>query len=265
MKILTLGDSWTLGVGSTDPATMSWPAQMATKYNVEVVNLGHYGCNQSSARAGINELLKRPNYDYVVFALGSARDVELLDHGLWRMISAWSESPYEIDRAYFDLHHTLNDVQYTIYTVFNFINAVKAIGVPCYITGLSFHPAQYRTELRWVNKFNITDFPPETIGISAPAFLQLNQTIKTMHRYNLQFQPEYFDDVVDTYLFAPETREKYGYTYRQFNKHPGDVDYKNDPEYQEENEFKFMMSPDDRGYAALADYFAGKIGLNSTN
>ena len=209
MKILTLGDSWT-----AEPN--AWPTKLQEKYDVEVVNLAHSGCNQSAARVGINELLKNANYDYVVFALGSARDIEVLDHGLWRMISAWDQSPYQIDQAYFNLHHTLNDVQYTIYTVFNFINAIKAFDVPCYITGLSLHPAQYRTELRWVNKFNLTDFPPETIGISPRAFLQLNQYIKFMHRYNLQSQPEYFTDVLDTYLFSEDTRQKYGYSYRQY-------------------------------------------------
>lgn len=256
MRILTLGDSWTAGADS-------WPAKIQEKYNVDVVNLAHAGCNQSAARTGINELLKNPDYDYVIFALGSARDIEVLDTGLWRMISAWAESPHEIDRAYYELHHTLNDVQYTIYTVFNFINAMKSFGIPYYITGLSLHPAQYKTELRWINKFNLTDFTPETIGISPRAFLQLNQYIKSMHRYNLQAQPEYFDDVLDTYLFTQETRDKYGFTYRQFKTHPDDVEYKNDPEYREENEFKFMGRPDNLGYTALADYFASKIGLIS--
>jgi hypothetical protein len=257
MRILVLGDSWT-----AEPN--SWPAKLQEKYNVKVVNLAHAGCNQSAARVGINELLKNSNYNYVIFALGSARDVELLDHGLWKMISAWTGSQLKVDNAYSEMHHTLNDVQYTIYTVFNFINAMKSFGIPFYITGLSLHPAQYTTELQWINKFNLTDFPPETIGISPRAFLQLNQYIKSMHRYNLQAQPEYFDDILDNYLFAPETRAKYGYTYRQFKEHNGDVDYKNNPDYQEQNDFKFMGKPDDRGYTALADYFAGKIGLIST-
>lgn len=256
MRILTLGDSWTAGADS-------WPAKLQERYGVEVVNLAHAGCNQSAARVGINELLKKSRYDYVIFALGAAQSVELLDTGLWRMISPWANSPHAIDQEYSKLSHSLNDVQYTIYTVFNFINAIKAFNVPCYITGLSLHPAQFRTELRWINKFNLTDFPPETIGISPRAFLELNQYIKSMHRYNLQAQPEYFDDVLDTYLFAEETREKYGYTYRQFKTHPDDTDYKNDPEYQEQNEFKFMGRPDERGFTALADYFAGKIGLSS--
>ncbi len=38
MNILTVGDSWTEGIGSSNLQTKSWPAQMAKKYNLK--------CNQ---------------------------------------------------------------------------------------------------------------------------------------------------------------------------------------------------------------------------
>jgi len=37
MRILTLGDSWTHGPSNNDPPDISWPSQMASRYNVEVV------------------------------------------------------------------------------------------------------------------------------------------------------------------------------------------------------------------------------------
>ena len=55
---------------------------------------------------------------------------------------------------------------------------------------------------------------------------------------NLKLQPEYFNDVFADYFKDPAVKEKYGYQHNKFKGHP-----------------------DDLGYAALADYFAGKIGL----
>jgi hypothetical protein len=140
--------------------------------------------------------------------------------------------------------HSWNDVQQTILLAFWFMHSVKALGIPLYITGLSLHPSQYQTEMNWIlNYENDRDFrslniPLEDFDIGVADLDRKLKSLHAIHKTNLQTQPEYFTDVVKTYLMRAETEKQYGYQYRSFKGHP-----------------------DDAGYHALADYFAGKIGL----
>jgi hypothetical protein len=65
------------------------------------------------------------------------------------------------------------------------------------------------------------------------------QSLKAIHFANLKLQPEYLYDICQSYFFNLDTQQKYGYSHKPFKGHPNDL-----------------------GYLALADYFAGKIGLN---
>jgi hypothetical protein len=83
MRTLTLGDSWTYGEESSDPATMSWPAQMSKNYNIEVVNLGRSGSSlERACRIGIEELCRNRDYDFVVLPLVPLNRTEILKYGL---------------------------------------------------------------------------------------------------------------------------------------------------------------------------------------
>jgi len=244
MKILTLGDSWTAGVNSSDPVTMSWPAKMARKYNVEVVNLARSGgSNQRAARIGIEELCRDSNYDYVIFPLAPAGRTEILKTGKYHQI--WPSASYSpLDKIYNDFWHPWNDVQNTIMLCFYFMHSVKNLNIPLYVTGLSLHPSQYAKELYWItdynndNDFNRLGMPLNDFNIGIKDLDRKLKSLYAIHNKNLAIQPDYFDDVIDNYFFQESTQKKYGYSYAEFNGHP-----------------------DDAGYTALADYFADKIGL----
>lgn len=248
MRILTLGDSWTYGSNEygLDPATISWPAQMAKKYNVEIVNLARRGSsNQRASRVGIEELCRDSNYDYVIFPLAPAARTEILKIGKWQQI--WPNSGINTtiaDKVFTDFWHPWNDVQATIHLAFYFIHSVKTLGIPLYITGLSLHPNQYKTELDWILNyqndcdFNSLKIPLAELNIGINDLDRKLKTLKAIHLLNLKLQPEYFDDALADYFKDPVVEKKYGYCYNQFQGHPNDL-----------------------GYAALADYFAGKIGL----
>ena len=244
MRILTLGDSWTYGSDSSDPATMSWPAQMARKYNVEVVNLGRGGSsNQRAARIGIEELCRDTNYDWVIFPLAPASRTEILNVGKWHQV--WPNHMIDpLDRMYAELWHPWNDVQQTIMLSFWFIHSVKSLGVPLYMTGLSLHPIQYAHELSWINgykdncDFESLGMPLQEFDIGIKDLDRKLKSLRAIHQKNIQEQPEYFNDVIETYFFDQNIQKKYNYSKNAFTGHP-----------------------DDAGYLALADYFANKIGL----
>jgi hypothetical protein len=250
VRILTLGDSWTYGSNECglDPAEISWPAQMAKKYNVEVVNLARGGSsNQRASRIGIEELCRDPNYDYIIFPLAPASRTEILKLGKWHQI--WpGMGPHKgtssIDKIYTDFWHEWNDIQNTIMLSFYFIHSMQALGIPLFISGLSLKPSQYAEQLGWIlnykndNNFNSLNMPLDEFDISINDLDRKLKSLKAIHSKNLEVQPEYFNDVIKSYFFNPEIQKKYGYRLNQFKGHP-----------------------DDAGYAALADYFAGKIGL----
>lgn len=244
MRILTLGDSWTYGANEygLDPAVISWPAQMSRKYGVEVVNLGRGGSsNQRAARIGIEELCRDPNYDYVIFPLAPASRTEILKLGKWHQI--WPKSPIDdVSKLFTKFWHSWNDVQQTIMLSFWFIHSIKALNIPLYVTGLSLYPSQYCNEIQWImnykndNNFRSLGMPLEDFNIGISDLDRKLQSLKAIHNKNLTLQPDYFNDVITSYFMLPEIQEKYGYEY-------------------------FGGHPDTAGYLALADYFAGKIGL----
>jgi hypothetical protein len=247
MRILTLGDSWTYGSNECDldPTVISWPAQLAKKYNIEVVNLARGGSsNQRAARIGIEELCRDSNYDYVIFPLAPASRTEILKLGKWNQIWPGKGSTRSIDKIYTDWWHEWNDVQQTIMLSFYFIHSVQAMGIPLFMSGLSLHPSQYTKELSWIlnykndNDFNSLNMPLAEFNIGINDLDRKLRSLKAIHFANLKLQPEYLYDIYQSYFFNPDTQQKYGYAYKTFTGHP-----------------------DDAGYLALADYFAGKIGL----
>ena len=105
-------------------------------------------------------------------------------------------------------------------------------------------PSQYKKELDWILNYknnydyNSLQMPLEELNIGVKDLDRKLKTLKAIHLSNLKIQPDYFNDVVADYLFDSVTQTKYGYNYKKFSGHPND-----------------------QGYTALADYFAGKIGL----
>lgn len=246
MRILTLGDSWTYGANSSSPATMSWPAQMSKKYGVDVVNLARKGSsNQRAIRIGIEELCRDPYYDYVVFPLGPACRTEVLKNGKYYQIWPNTDTtPY--DRIFTEFWHPWNDVQQTIMLSFWFMHSLKALGIPLYMTSLSLYSQQYENEIRWItdykndNDFNSLKMPLSDFNIGIADLDRKLKSLRAIHNTNLKEQPDYFTDVIANYLMKETVQIQYRYEYEQFYGHP-----------------------DDNGYAALADYFANKIGLSS--
>jgi len=250
MRILTLGDSWTHGSNEygLDPAVVSWPAQMSRKYGVDVVNIARGGSsNQRAVRIGIEELCRDPNYDYVVFPLAPAARTEILKLGKWHQI--WPgrgkhAGVTPIDNIYTEFWHAWNDVQNTIMLSFYFIHSVQALGIPLFMSGLCLQPLQYAEQMSWIlnykndNDFRSLNMPLEEFNIGISDLDRKLRSLKAIHSANLKLQPEYLYDVYQSYFFNPNTQQKYGYSYKTFKGHP-----------------------DDAGYLALADYFAGKIGL----
>jgi hypothetical protein len=112
------------------------------------------------------------------------------------------------------------------------------------MTGLSLRPLQYRNEMSWIqnykddNNFNSLNMPLQDFNIGIKDLDRKLKSLRAIHKTNLETQPEYFTDVINTYLRRPEVEKQYNYQYRVFKGHP-----------------------DDAGYHALCDYFASKIGL----
>jgi hypothetical protein len=248
MKILTIGDSWTFGEGSSDPVTKSWPAQMAKKYGVEVTNLARSGCsNQRAFRVCIEEICRNPDYDYIVFPLCCPDRLEVLDHGKWQQI--WlnddtGQTNSKFERFFTELWHPWGDLQNLIMMSFYFMHSIKSMDIPLYMTGLSLHPDLYSKELSWItdydndNDFRKISMPLDDLNIGIRDLDRKLKSLRAIHEKNLQVQPEYLNDVISNYFMTAEISAKYGYSYKKFKGHP-----------------------DDNGYHALCDYFASKIGL----
>ena len=237
MRILTLGDSWTFGAESSDPATMSWPAQMSRKYNVEVVNLARSGSsNKRAMRIGIEELCRDSKYDAVVLPLGPASRTEVLINGKWRQVWPGANTKgNELDRIYTESWLPWNDVQETIIQTFYFVQAVRSFGIPVYVFGLSLNPYQYINEISWItnykddNDFNSLGMPLQDLNIGIKDLDRKLKSLRAIHKKNLEVVPEYLNDIT---TLVP-------YTCRAPGGHPNDD-----------------------GYAMLADYFAEKIGIS---
>jgi hypothetical protein len=245
MKILTIGDSWTYGDNSTDPATKSWPAQLANNYGVEVVNLARSGSsNHRAARIGIEELCRDPDYDLVIFPLAPANRTEVLSKGKWHQVWPNCNRSDPIDKLYTELWHPWGDIQQTILLSFWFIHSLKALNIPLYMTGLSLHPALYKSEISWItnynndNDFNSLGMPLSEFDIGTNDLDRKLKSLKGIHTANLKEQPDYLYDVVHNYLLDSSTQIQYNYKYSRGH-------------------------PNDAGYYALSEYFANKIGLTT--
>lgn len=248
MKILTLGDSWTYGCESSDPATKSWPAQMAKKYGVEVVNLARPGSsNQRAVRIGIEELSRNSNYDWVVFPLAPAPRTEILKQGKWHQI--WPERKIRADtleQIYFEFWHPWNDLQYTMHLCLQFLAVVKFFGPKLLITGLSMVTSDYKPQLDWIlNYRNDCDFerlkmPLKELNIGIKDLDRKLQCLKAMHETICSQQPDYLYDLIGLYLETADVKRKYG---------PG--------LWAKEGH------PNDQGYLALADWFANRLNLQA--
>lgn len=245
MKILTIGDSWTYGSESSDPTTKSWPAQMAKNYGVEVTNLARGGSsNQRAMRIGLEELCRNNRYDYVIWPLCPASRTEVLKQGKWHQI--WpGRAGSQLDNIYTEYWTPWNDVQITIMLVLQFSLALKAMGIPLYVVGLSLSPMQYSKEMSWITQykddcdFNSLSMPLDTWNISILDLDRKLKSLRSMHNTILTIQPDYWFDARQHYYNLTSNQKKYGYTISN------------------------RGHPDDSGYYALSEFFAGKIGLTT--
>lgn len=236
MKILTIGDSWTWGGESSDPETMSWPALMAKKYNVEVTNLARPGCsNKRSMRICVEEVCRNNVYDLIIFPLGPASRTEILKNGKWHQVWPNDPSGSDADQLFTEYWHPWNDVQNTILECFYFFNTIKNLNITLLATCLSFLPRNYNKELSWIVKYN-NDYNFNSLGMPlsdlniGPDDLHRKLTcLKALHDMNIQCQSEYLLDVDQLVL----NQEKKFYAR---GGHPNDI-----------------------GYGLLADYFGQKI------
>ena len=246
MNILTVGDSWTEGTESSNPKEMSWPAQLAKKYNVCVTNLGYGGSsNKRNMRIAVEEISKNPVYDMVILGLCPASRTEVLKKGKWFQVWPTEYHGEEtIDRLFAENWHPWGDLQNTIMECFYFFNTMKNLGVDLYVTGLGLFPDQFSEELSWIvnykndNDFNSLGMPLDELNIGIKDLDRKLVVLKKIHEKNLQMQPDYLYDVPNRYLKDCNTKAKYGQSLFASGGHPND-----------------------QGYLALADYFASKIKL----
>ena len=179
--------------------------------------------------------------------MAPASRTEILKLGKWQQI--WpGRGPHagknDLDKIYTEFWHAWNDVQNTIMLSFYFIHSVQALGIPLFISGLSLNPSQYAEQMSWIsnykndNNFRSLNMPLTEFNIGVNDLDRKLKSLKAIHSANLKLQPEYLYDVCRFYFLNPDTQQKYNYSYKTFERHP-----------------------DNAGYLALADYFAGKIGL----
>ena len=236
MKILTLGDSWTFGNESSDPTTMSWPAQLSKKFNVPVTNLGRSGSsNQQAIRIGIEELCANPDYDWVIWGIAPASRTEILKNGKWHQIYPKARRS-DLEKIYADFWHPWNDVQVTMLLAVQFMGLVNMIGPKLLIGSLSFRPSRYLEQMSWIlnykgnNDFASLGMPLKELNIGVKDLDRKLRVLRGIHDKILEQQPDWFYDI-DKNLLPDKSHKAPG-------GHPNDI-----------------------GYSIIADYFASRIGL----
>ena len=204
MRILALGDSWTYGAESSDPAKFSWPAQLAEKYNVKVVNLGRGGSsNQRAIRIGIEELCRDNNYDWVIWGMGPACRTEILKNGKWHQIwpNGRGRSELDLDKIYTSFWHPWNDVQNTLLLTIQFTSFVHFIGSKLLISSLSFGSNQYADQFKWITNYkNDNDFlslgmPLQELNIGINDLDRKLKSLKGIYDKILLHHKDYLYDV----------------------------------------------------------------------
>jgi hypothetical protein len=245
MRILTIGDSWTYGSESSDPARFSWPSQLSTKYNIEVVNLGRGGSsNQRATRIGIEEISRDSNYDWVIWGICPASRTEILKNGKWHQIWPNANSTDALDKIFTEFWHPWNDVQSTLLLIIQFMSFVKMMGPKLIISSLSFVPSHYEEQFKWIieykddNNFAALDMPLQELNIGIKDLDRKLKSLRAIHNIILKDHPDYLYDVGIKYMKSPNIEQKYGKNIWAPKGHPNDL-----------------------GYGILCDYFAEKIGL----
>ena len=240
MNILTVGDSWTKGIGSSDLQTKSWPAQMAKKYNINLTNYGKGGSSIKRAmRIAVEEVSRNPEIDTVIIGLSPAVRTEVLNKGKWHQI--WpTEFATKQDRVWTDYMHPWGEIQSVILDCFYFIHAMKGLNINLHIFSLSlFVEKMYQKELGWINgynndnDFNRLGMPLEELKIGVKDLDRKLKVLKAMHQKNLALHPDYLLDI------------PFRFFSKDFYAHDG--------------------HPNDQGYAFLADYIANKLNLMHTD
>jgi hypothetical protein len=240
MNILTVGDSWTEGIGSSNLQTKSWPAQIAKKYNVHVTNYGKGGSSIKRAmRIAVEEVSRNPDFDTVIIGLSPAVRTEVLNKGKWHQI--WpTEYATKQDRVWTDYMHPWGEIQSVILDCFYFIHAMKSLNINLHIFSLSLSVEKmYQNELGWINDYNNdNDFnrlgmPLDELNIGVKDLDRKLKVLKAMHDKNLALQPDYLLDI------------PFRFFSRDFYAPDG--------------------HPNDQGYTFLADYIANKLDLMHTD
>ena len=114
------------------------------------------------------------------------------------------------------------------------------------MSGLSLYPDTYFKEMSWITDYkDDADFvrmnmPLKDLNIGISDLDRKLKSLRAIHNKNLKLQPDYLYDIFKNYLEDTSIQHVYNYTHKNFSGHP-----------------------DDNGYAALADYFAKKIGLTN--
>lgn len=249
MKILTVGDSFTYGVNSSDPLVYSWPAQLSQKYNVEVCNLAEPGCsNQRVLRLLTDELLKN-KYDQIFWPIGPASRSEIMVRGGWqqafpnvakRFLMFKRQDYSNLDLFCHDNWHLWNDVCSVISLAFQAICLANFFQTKIHISSLSFFSDLYH-EFESIRKYK-NDYKffeaglPTDIECSDKEYEKTVCYLKNMLNIIELQQPNFLYPIYKNYLNSPEQFQKYNYN-------------------------KIEGHPDNNGYTALADYYANEINL----
>lgn len=247
MRVLTLGGSWVKGYGASSPEH-TWPGQLQSRYQIDVVNLGQFGSgNSRNMRIALEELARDSSYDYVILGITAPSRQEILINGKYQQI--WpNRNGSELDQMFVEFWHPWNDIQNLILQSFTFINVLKGLSIPLFLQGIPLDTLALQQELSWIENyqddydFEKLGMPLEELNIGIKDLDRKLKALRAMHLQNLDNQPKYLHDIDREYLLLPETQTKHQITQSDvYDKKTG--------------------HPNDQVYAIIADYFAQHIGL----